>query len=150
MFIDLFQVHKLQAKGWHSVLLCYRESGKKVTLKQKMFQHQKLEKKFKNKTVFQDSRAWQGYSTRVSKAVNSNFSYVYEYIQIQCLNKSIFFKKHLRPLSPGVSGDQRNRAKQMMPPPTTPPGLPIAGRLMPRASCLACYIFQGIWLACVT
>ena len=47
MFIYVFQVYKLQAKGWHSVMLCYRESGKKVTLKQMMFEDPKLETKFK-------------------------------------------------------------------------------------------------------
>ena len=45
-------------KGWHPVLLCYRETDKKVTLKQMMSEDPKLEKKCMQQTVIQDSRAW--------------------------------------------------------------------------------------------
>ena len=40
------QVHKLQGKGWHAVLLCYRKSSVKTTLKQTTFGDPELNENF--------------------------------------------------------------------------------------------------------
>ena len=74
---------KLQAKGWHSVLLCYRERGKKVTLKQMMLEDPKLEMKFKQQNGLSRLKGLSRIFYK-SKAVNFIFIYVFEYIQLQC------------------------------------------------------------------